>query len=339
MAFSMVQVSSNENPGTDGSSPGKGAAGWKPTSLPLEFRVGEIELRTVTLNGLVYRGLFGDPDFPVGGPPPPAELLGGEVEAALVYSAPVTEALPRLGHEHGVLRYVPSQYRRHFLDLRDGTFPQYLEGFSSKTRSTLRRKVRKWSESQAGPDQPAMRVYRTPAEIETFLGLARGLSEKTYQERLLGRGLPTEPAFYAEMLALAAEDQLRGYLLFSKEQPAAFLLCPIREGCVLYEWVGYDPAFATFSPGTVLQFLALEHLFGEERHRLFDFTEGEGEHKAFWARGHAPCADIYYLRPTLRNRALVGGHAGLHLASRAAVHLLDRYGVKARLKRLLRQGT
>jgi len=335
MVFSMVQVSSSEDPRTDGSSPNKGGGGWKPAPLPFEFRVGELGLAKVTLRGLVYQGLFGDPSFPVGGPPPPAALLDGTVEAALVYSAPIPEPLPRLARHDRVLRYVPSQYRRYFLDLRGGTFAQYLEGFSGKSRSTLRRKVRKWTEAQS-PSSPAMRVYRTPSEIDTFLVQAHALSGKTYQERLLGRGLPTEEAFAVEMRKLAAEDHLRGYLLFANEQPAAFLLCPVRDGCVLYDWVGYDPAFAALSPGTVLQYLALEDLFAEGRFRLFDFTEGEGEHKAFWARDHAPCADIYYLRPSLRNRALLGSHAGLHVASRAAVRLLDRYGVKARLKRLLR---
>jgi CelD/BcsL family acetyltransferase involved in cellulose biosynthesis len=138
------------------------------------------------------------------------------------------------------------------------------------------------------------------------------------------------------MTALAAQDNVRGYLLFAKDAPAAFLLCPIRQGCVLYDWVGYDPAFSSQSPGTVLQYLALEELFAENRHRLFDFTEGEGEHKEFWSRGFAPCADIYYLRPTARNGALVAGHASLHVASRRAVDVLERLGIKARLKRLLR---
>ena len=139
------------------------------------------------------------------------------------------------------------------------------------------------------------------------------------------------------MRQLAASGQLRAYLLTVDGRPAAFILCPIHDGVVQCEWVGYEPDLAALSPGTVLQYLVLERLFAEGIHRLFDFTEGEGAHKQLWARRSARCADVYYLRLTLKNGLMVGGHAALAAASHTAVTLLDRLGMKARVKGVLRK--
>ena len=80
----------------------------------------------------------------------------------------------------------------------------------------------------------------------------------------------------------------------------------------------------------------LEKLFAEGRFQLFDFTEGEGGHKEFWARSHAQCADVYYFPTNLKNAALVGCHSALFSVSRTAVRTLDRFGWKDKLKRALR---
>jgi CelD/BcsL family acetyltransferase involved in cellulose biosynthesis len=152
----------------------------------------------------------------------------------------------------------------------------------------------------------------------------------------MGRGLPSDQGFRREILALADAGNARGYILFLGGRPAAFLLCPIYGGRVLYEWVGYEPDFASLSAGTVLQYHVLEKLFAEGCFQLFDFTEGEGGHKEFWARGHAQCADIYYFPTSLKNAALVGCHSALFTVSQTAVRTLDRLGWKDGLKRALR---
>ena len=270
----------------------------------------------------------------------PEETLGALVptvppaDGILLRSHPVAERLPRVSRAEEFVRYVPSQYERRYIDL-GGTFEDYLKQFSSKSRSTLRRKVRKYGQLCGG--EPDWRTYRTPSEMEEFYRLARDVSRKTYQERLLDAGLPESDEFRKEMLEAAERDSTRGYLLFHESRPVAYLHCPIHDGVVFYGHLGYDPEYAKWSPGTVLQHLALEQLFGEPGQRMFDFTEGEGQHKSFFATHSALCADIYYLRRSLRNRCLVRLHAGLDTFSRALVRLLDRLGVKERIKRLIRR--
>jgi CelD/BcsL family acetyltransferase involved in cellulose biosynthesis len=212
--------------------------------------------------------------------------------------------------------------------MEGATFEEYLAKFSSKSRATLRAKARKF---------PDWRSYSSPDEMADFHRIARAISERTYQEKLHDAGLPASAAFLDEARRLAAEDRVRAYLLFHEGRAVAYLYCPVHDGVLVYEYLGYDPEFAKLSPGTALQYLALEKLFAEGRYRLFDFTQGEGSHKEYFSNGSVFCADIYWFPATLGNRLRVRAHHGLDRFSGRVVALLDRMGLKERVKRWLRR--
>jgi len=174
--------------------------------------------------------------------------------------------------------------------------------------------------------------------MQEFYDLARQVSRLTYQEKLgMNARLPDEAGFPEQLKGWAANDAGRGYLLFDGERPVSFLLCPIAGGKLLYEHVGYDPDYRDSSPGTVLLYLVLERLFAEKQLTAFDFTEGEGSHKEFFANRSVRCADIYFFRRTLKFRSLLWSHTLLWSVSRFSSALLDRTGLKASVKRLLRR--
>lgn len=258
------------------------------------------------------------------GPLPP------DVHGTLLRSHPVSGTLPRIARDGDNLRYVRQQYERHYVDL-SGTFDEYLGRFSSKSRSTLKRKVRKFAESNGG--QLDWRKYHTPEELREFYPLARAVSKKTYQEKLLGSGLPETEQFRQRL----DSEEAYGYLLMEGEKPVAYVFCPCRDGVLQYEYVGHDPEYNALSPGTVLQYVILEDLFGSKVARFFDFTEGEGQHKSAFSTHSVPCADLYYFRRSLRNLCVVRIHAAVDTMSRKAGALLDRIGLKAKLKRWLRR--
>jgi len=319
------------DPGRPPAAPGAEA---RARTVRLRFHLGEVPLFSVGFELCVLSTHF----TRLGKSPEETRRAVEEkappAEGILLRSHPVGERLPRVSRTEAFVRYVPSQYERRYIDMT-GTFDEYLKRFSSKSRSTLRRKVRKYGQLCGG--EPDWRTYRTPAEMEEFYRLAREVSSKTYQERLLDAGLPESDEFKAEMLRAAERDETRSYLLFREEKPVAYLHCPIHDGVVFYGYLGFDPEYAKWSPGTVLQHLALEKLFTEADLRMFDFTEGEGAHKSFFSTHSVLCADIYYLERSLRNRCLVRLHTGLDSFSRAMVRLLDRLGLKERIKRLIRR--
>jgi len=229
---------------------------WEETTYRLAYRLGELTLFSRTFSALSLRDHFltlaPDPEVP----PPPLMRLDDGIQAIVTRSHPVSGPLPTLSRTKGAIRYVPSQYLRRYAELA-GTFQDYLAKFSAKTRNTLRRKVKAFRSHGAGSE---MREYKRPDEMPEFYRLARTVSSRTYQERLLDAGLPADEEFQAALIADARQDAVRGYLLFLRNEPIAYLYCPVEDGVLVYSHLGYDPQHAGLSPGTVLQFLAQEAL-------------------------------------------------------------------------------
>ncbi|MCR9181007.1 MAG: GNAT family N-acetyltransferase [Erythrobacteraceae bacterium] len=265
------------------------------------------------------------PDAPEAGP-----------DGLRVLSAPTGQLAAIAARYPGFVAGGRQDYRRHYIDM-SGSFADYLAQFSGKTRSTLRRKARKLAEETGGY---TVSEHRTPAEIEAFLAAALPLSARTYQARLLDAGLPDSPAARRAMMEAAGNDRMRAFLLHAGDQPIAYLSLPVTGpetgGTLVYAHLGYDPDHARLSPGTVLQMDALERLFAEGRYRWFDFTEGDGAHKAMFGTDSAACSSLVLLRPTLANRSLLGARSAFDAGVAQAKALAASSGALERIRARLR---
>lgn len=298
--------------------------------IPFRFQIGELRLFSPSAPLAVLECEPGgtlEPGWQMRLPP-----LGGSQGylirgATLPLDAEFERAPP--GWRHSVLR----SYPRHLVDMSTG-FDAYMAKFSAKTRSTLRRKLRKFEELSGGKIQWS--EYRTREEIAQFLPLARELSAKTYQERLLDAGLPDDPSFTDEALARADRGTLRAYLLFLNARAVSYLYLPVEGGRVVYAYLGYDPNCAEHSPGTVLQLLAMERLFAEAIFSVFDFTEGAGRHKELFSTHALSCADLLILKRWSRASAIARVHRAFSRAEAWISSSLDRLGVKSFAKKLVR---
>lgn len=257
-----------------------------------------------------------------------------ERDGVRVLSAPTARLGEVAARYPGFLAGGRQDYRRHYIDM-DGSFSDYLARFSGKTRATLRRKAKKLAEEVPGGGY-RVTAYRTPAEIEAFLAAALPLSARTYQARLLGAGLPGNAAARAAMLEAAEADRMRAFLLYAGDAPIAYLALPVVGATLVYAHLGHDPDWARLSPGTVLQVEALERLFAEGRYRRFDFTEGEGAHKAMFGTHSAACSSLLLLEPTFANRALLGARDAFDAGITQARRLAERSGALGRIRALLR---
>ena len=306
--------------------------GWESGRVPLKFQLGGILLGKAILC-LLRRSahLDEDPLAAAEVPEPPADLAGAH--GYVVWSHPLAQRMERLAWRNGSLLYAPHQYLRHSIDLT-GSYEEYLAKFSARTRSQLKRKLRKFTETSGTAID--WREYRAPEEVEEFFRLARIVSAKTYQERRLGMGLPESEAFIVSMRASAERDEVRAYLLFLRGTPISYLYCPLKAGVLRYGYLGYDPKYASLSPGIVLQILVLEALFKERDYKLFDFTEGEGRHKEMFSTQSCLCGDIYVLRPGFYVVATILLHNALDRVSAFTGSTLDRLGLKARIREFIR---
>ena len=281
--------------------------------VPLHFRVGtrtlgQVRRRLVRLSIPLDQALAGSAPLLPSLPP--------RADGYLVRAMPAAQ-LASIAAQSGMRPFVRQTYPRHYAQL-DQDFDAYLSGFSSRARSSLKRKRRKLEERSGG--QLDVRLYRKPEEIDSFYRHARSVSALTYQERRLDAGLPN--GSLEEMRELAARNAMRAWLLFLDGRPIAYLYAPARGESLIYAFLGYDPAASDLSPGTILQLEAMRMLMEERRFRWFDFTEGDGQHKRQFATGAIDSVDLLLLRPSLGNiavaRALAGFDAGVALAKRLA---------------------
>jgi len=313
-----------------------GAAGWIPRTVDLKFFISDFCLKTARFAALVPDHGF-DPAIPADADPGlPLPQLPTGIEALFMPSRPVAQALPRYVVLPNCIRYAPRQYPNVYVSL-DGSFEEYLNGFSCKSRATLRRKVRRMAQLSGGTIE--WREFSGSAEMAEFQLAARGVAAKTFQERLFRGALPATAEFLDEMKSLADRDNVRAYLLYLKRRPIAYLYFPARNGVLLYSFLGHDPEYNEFSPGTVLLYLALESLFQERKFRLLNFGQGGMQQKQQFSTGKVYCADIYFLRRNLRNVLLVSAHVFTNAVSRSAGEVLEKLKVKRTFKRLLRYGS
>ena len=272
------------------------------------------------------------PEAVSGAAPQLPDLSPGD-DGYRILSAPAGSASSLLEQHPAMMIGGAQEYRRHYIDMA-GSFDDYMARFSGKTRSTLRRKHRKLLKDIGG--EAEFREFRTPAEMDEFRDLALPLSRRTYQAKSLDAGLPEDAASHEERRRLAQNGNVRAYLLCAGGEPVSYLYLPIDQQTSSYAFLGYDPAYSRLSPGTVLQLEALERLFAEQRFRYFDFTEGEGAHKAMFGTDSVECSSFLLLKRDTSNRLLLGSLAAFDSSVAAARTLAEKTGALAAARRALR---
>ncbi|NML60318.1 GNAT family N-acetyltransferase [Massilia sp. RP-1-19] len=306
---------------------------WERRDVPFKFQLSDMTLFSVRIPLQVRSERLVADTPPTHELRVPADALLAGSQGYVVRGLPV-EGEPRVLSKVGdFICYVPQQYHHCYIDLSQ-TFEQYQKKFSSKTRSTISRKIKKFADHCGG--QVKWKLYREPGEMKEYFALARAVSKLTYQERLLDAGLPESDEFQREAEQLAAAGRIRAWILFDGERPVSYLYCPVADGVLSYSYVGYDPAYMDKSVGLVLQWIAVEQLFSEGIFKYFDFTEGQSDHKRLFSTHQRRCANVFFIRDSLRSRAIVFAHRKVDSLSVWAGEMLERHGLKAKLKRLLR---
>jgi hypothetical protein len=307
---------------------------WEPGEFVLKFRLGEFILFRYAFPALVCQESFLAIPPALSLQTPEFELEQHGLDVAFIRSCPLAGPLPRLSRVGDCIRGLQAAYR-HFYIVLQGTFEEYLSAFHARTRATILRKVRKF-EKLYGPDKN-FRESTTPDEIAEFWPHAREISAATFQERMLGQGLPGDPEFQSTIDTLARLNGVRGYLLFAGSRPVSYVFGPVLDNRIfLYDFVGYDPAFAELSPGIVLQYYIIRRLFQERRLEVYDLCVGEGEHKRIFANACKTCGDILYFKASPKYLTALVTHLLLQTISRLVVTTFDRLDLKSTVKKKIR---
>ncbi len=233
--------------------------------------------------------------------------------------------------------YLPKERSQHFVVKLPATFEEYLQKFSSKSRSNLRRSARKL-QKDTGSEVRLARIT-SPEQVDSFVDTAVEISKKTYQWRLAGSGLRETEVLKQSFRFLAERGWLRCYLLWCGEEACAFMICNQRNGICRSPTIGYDPRWEKYSVGTTLQFLVIEDLFVYDRPDIFDFGTGAGGQKEFFGNTFFFDTDIYILKRGVYARLASGVHKAGSILATSAKRVMEHFDLKRRIKKFIRKAS
>ncbi len=121
------------------------------------------------------------------------------------------------------------------------------------------------------------REFRESIDVEQLCRDAEEVTRKTYQ-RGLGVGFLDNMENRQRLSLEALRRSLRGYILYVNEKPVSFWMGSICGDTLFVSFLGYDPALAKYSPGTLIFVYMIEKLCAENI-RHVDFGVGDAFYK------------------------------------------------------------
>jgi len=174
-----------------------------------------------------------------------------------------------------------------------GTLADYQRRrFSSKTRNTIRRKVRAFASESGGDDR--FELCTAVDQVDSFLERAEAIARRSYQWRQGHHVARTTTAMRSRLTYLAERGCFRGYLLSSGPTPVAYCIGSVYGGKFDYEVPGFDERFSRLSPGIVLLDRILDDLFKAQVADHLDFGAGPGEYKRMFATANPRVVYLSY---------------------------------------------
>ena len=219
---------------------------------------------------------------------------------------------------------------RHRINLPESV-DGYWKKFSSKSRNTLRRKVKQFGECR-------LERITTAEQLPGFLAAAQQVAKNSWQSDLLGLHIHNDDFELQLFTMLATQGSLRTYLLWKEDVPVSFCIGTQHNGVFDYEEVGYDREFSRKSPGLVMVVKMLEDLFAHAPPRVFDFGGGDAEYKRQFGNVSSESGHTWFLRPGVRSRLIVAYLSGRRILGASLRSVLARTGLIDRVRQWTRKG-
>ena len=238
-----------------------------------------------------------------------------------------------IGEQFLLKKHGPAYHRR--LAEIPESLDAYYATLGSKTRQDLRRQERRLLK-QAN-DDIEVKIYAGPESISAFLEGVEQVSRLTYQWNLLGMGVKNNDAMREFLERVAELDCLRGYLLLAEGEPIAFMIGYLYSGTYYSETIGYHPKWAKWSAGNVLHIHVMSDLAQlEQEVKWFDFLYGDNSNKKRLSTVSHEEQNLYLVPRSLRWRVLLAALGSFDYLTDKLSHLLERYGLKEKIRRIMR---
>ena len=236
-------------------------------------------------------------------------------------------ALLRSAEARG-LRFRRIQEKPGWVIRTDAPWSEFEATLDRKFRENLRRRQRRL---QADHGEVGVRRVVTPGELARLKDRLFALSARVAQAKGRNELYPFHEAIIQEA---AARGHLVLDLLEVNTAPVAYNLQFVTAGRVASLAIGYDPAYARYGLGHLLQRESLRRHFADPAVHLYDLMGGGTEHKQDWATLTEGYVKLYIYSRGFRGRALRMAHrAGSGLKRKGLP------GLSHRLAQALRNAT
>ena len=267
-----------------------------------------------------------------------ASLATGEADAAMVHHCDADSPMAALARAHagsGLLSgpALSSQVHRTRVPLDEQTTGSL--GLSTRERQHQRRREK---QMRAVPIQARVACFCADRDLDQLMADVETVAGRTYQ-RGLRIGFTDTPQMRHRLGFAARMGRLRAYVLYIADRPCAFWITGLYRGTLYSDFLGFDPTYARYSPGTYLILNVIDRLGRESANvpvRLIDFGVGEAEYKVRLGNRSVQKVSIFMFAPSVRGVALNALYRTVASLNVGAAGILAGTGLLPRLKRAWR---
>lgn len=187
----------------------------------------------------------------------------------------------------------------HFSATLPKTMDEFYHRFSSKVR-----KNRKWEAKKIAADfsnDVQLKCFQEPAHVDSLAEIAEQIAGTSYQ-RGIGVGFFDTLEQRARLHQKAEKGCLCAHVLYLGGKACAFWIGDINDGVFGSDYLGFDPAYAKYSPGTYLILRVIESFCSEFPRRIerIDFGIGAAQYKELLSDEVCNEIEVYVFAPSFK---------------------------------------
>jgi hypothetical protein len=219
-------------------------------------------------------------------------------------------------------------------------FVQSYDAFFQAKRSKYKNQLRK--KEKVFRNRVGLRFsleeYQTAEEVSRFLAAADQINKKSYQYNLFGESIGDDTQNTKKYKKHSQRGEFRSFVLWHEDTPLCFVLgLQKSNGVFNHIMTGFDPEWRDYAPGINCNIRMLQRLYEEDRPRLLDFGSGDADYKRLFSNESRLSCSPMLIPDSIGYSIVYGIYKYTAKANQATVNLLERWGLKDKIKRVLRR--
>jgi hypothetical protein len=170
------------------------------------------------------------------------------------------------------------------------SFDDFMKRLNAKHRSFARKGERRLAELTQ--KEISMKKFSSIEQVNELCSIAEKIASRTYL-RGIGVGFSNTPEMNARLVLGAKKNWLKGYVLYTGDEPCSFWIGSLYKNIFHLENTGYIPELRTSSPGQILFLKMVEDLIDEGHATGIDPGFGDADYKKRFGDSYWEESNIY----------------------------------------------